>query len=620
MAKGFKRKYFSLAAIAATVSTVVLQAEASQIAQIQKVIVSADKSSEAIEDVSDDIEVIDAQEIEELGIESLKDLLQYAVGVTQSSNGGLGKANAIYLRGLANDKVLILIDGVRFNDPSNISGPSSEHLLLQNIERVEIIKGAQSGIWGADAAAGVINIITKTKAQKSIDIMGGSFRTTKAAFYLADALTNKLSYSLDMNYYKTDGFSAITPYRKNPKDYESDGYINRNVRFKVEYNDESFSLDTGGFYINAYNEADGYNPKSFAPDPNSRNNDKFKYYAIFLNGSKDLQKHHFSFHLDSTTTQRYFLDTSWGVNYFEGKTSTVEVRDTFRYDNGKLQLGGGTQRYKSDYSDTGAKSGSIDYDDSYVYFTNFNRFGSLILQENVRYDAYDKFDNQVTGKIGAKYALGGVSLFANIAKAYNIPNQIKMINPWGKANFNLQPEKSRSYDIGIEAYGAKLVYFVEHVKNLISWFDPDYNSYGDEYYKNFSGTSKFKGVEASYRQAVGEDIFAQIGFTYLQPKDSQGNYLPRRAKTRYSYALSWYPTAKHTININGYYVGKRYDDATKSKKTGNYNVTNLSLSHQFAKNYRGYVRVQNIFNRRYQEVYGYAAQPRSFYIGIEGSF
>lgn len=128
MAKGFKRKYFSLAAITATISLITLSAEASSVVALQKVVVSATKEKDAIKYCTDDIEIITAKEIEQRGIKRLKDLLSYIGSTAIVSNGGAGKATSLYLRGMDNDKVLILIDGVRFNDPSNFNGPSIEHL------------------------------------------------------------------------------------------------------------------------------------------------------------------------------------------------------------------------------------------------------------------------------------------------------------------------------------------------------------------------------------------------------------------------------------------------------------------------------------------------------------
>ncbi len=617
VAKGFKKKYFSLAAIAATVSMVQLGAVASEVAQIEKVVVSASKMSEAADEVTEDIEVFDASDIEELGARNLAELLQFASGVSIVSNGGIGKASSLYLRGLNSDKVLVLIDGVRFNDPSNIAGVDFWQIMLDNVERVEIIKGAQSGIWGADAASGVINIITKP--QKSFKLSYGSFDTYNAR--LATAQKNgSFFYNLALSYFKTDGYSAITPYKKNPKDYEADGYINRKLHFKTGFDDGDVHFDIGTIYINAYNEADGYNPKTYQPDPNSRNNDKFHYNAYFVNTKKSFANHQLSLHADTTTTKRYFLDTTWGVDRFRGESENVELRDSFDYTAGKAQIALGYQRFGSKYHDTSANEGSVSYHDKYGYIVNKNRFGNLIFMQNIRYDNYDRFKNQWTGKVGVRYNFAKGAIFANYATAYNVPNQIKMINPWGKPNFNLNPEKTRSYDIGVEGYGARVVYFEERVKDLINWYDPDYDTYGDEYYTNFAGTSKFKGIEASIAYALSDELFAKLSYTYLDPKDAQGNYLPRRARQKVGLILNYYPTSEHTITFNGYYVGERYDDAAKTKQTGKYFVANLTLSHQFAKNFKGSVIIKNIFDRRYQEVYGYGAEPRGFYVAIEGRF
>ncbi len=618
MAKGFKGKYFSLAAITATVSMVQLQALAASV-EIQKVVVSASKYEEPLKEVTDDVTVITAEDIEEHRLRTLKDALEYASGVNVVSNGGVGKATSLYLRGLANDKVLILIDGVRYNDPSNIAGPSIEHLLLNNVERIEIIKGAQSGIWGSDAASGVINIITSKQKAKKLSALVGSFATKDIKGLYTDQ-KNNIFYSLALNYYDTNGFSAITPYNENPKDFEADGYTNKSAQLKLAYLFSGGSLEVGSHFIDAKNEADGYNPQTYAPDPNSKNDDKFKYYVYYLNGSYTFGSHELKLHIDTTKTKRKFLDTTWGVNRFEGKTANLELQDRFDYGFGVLQTGVGYQRFKSFYSEVAGKSGDVSYDNGYGFVVNKNRFGNLLLTQNIRYDSFDAFKNQWTGKVGARYSFGALNLFANWGRAYNVPNQIKMINPWGVSNFNLNPEKTTSWDVGIEAYGVKIVYFEERVKDLIGWFDPDSNQWGDEYYKNYSGTSKFKGFELTYQQAITDTLLAKLGFTYLNPKDAKGNYIPRRAKTKYSYSLVWYPSEEHRIALEGYYVGKRWDDATKSVKTGSYNVTNLTASHQFAQNFKGFVQIRNIFDRRYQEVYGYGTTPRSYYVGIEASF
>ncbi|MDY0051900.1 MAG: TonB-dependent receptor plug domain-containing protein, partial [Aliarcobacter sp.] len=125
-------------------------------------VTSATKTTQSIKDVTSNVEVITKEEIEERHFTTVTEALNTLSGVSIISNGGLGGASTLNIRGTSNNRTLILIDGVKFKDHSSISGTDISTLMITDIERIEVIKGAQSGIWGADAAAGVINIITKS--------------------------------------------------------------------------------------------------------------------------------------------------------------------------------------------------------------------------------------------------------------------------------------------------------------------------------------------------------------------------------------------------------------------------------------------------------------------------
>ena len=129
-------------------------------------VTSATKTEQSIKDVTSNIDVITAEDIEARKFKTVVEALQTLPGIQVSSSGGLGQLSQIYLRGMGTDKTLVLIDGIRYNDITTPNGAANfEHLMINDIERIEVIKGAQSSIWGADASAGVINIITKS-AQK----------------------------------------------------------------------------------------------------------------------------------------------------------------------------------------------------------------------------------------------------------------------------------------------------------------------------------------------------------------------------------------------------------------------------------------------------------------------
>ncbi len=583
--------------------------------EVPTVIVTANKLPQHT--TTEDVTVITKEEIEEKGFTSLKELLEYLVGAEIVANGGVGKVTSFYLRGMDSNKVLILIDGIRYNDPSNIAGASLEHLLLDGVERVEIIKGAQSGVWGSSAASGVINIITSKKGKREFSLEGGSFVTKKVG--VSVGTQEPWFYFLSYNYFKTDGFSAITPYNQDPRDFEADGYRNQNAKATLGYEGETLKATLGAFLIDAKNEADGYDPSTFSPDPNSKNDDKFKYNSYFATYLKQINNHKVKIKASFNDTKRKFLDTTWGVKQFEGKYSNVELQDQVFYPNSATLLGVGYDKYESSYQKVDKTKGDIDYSGKYLFLDNVNYSGNVIFTQNFRYDDFDAFKDQLTGKLGIKYNLRPLSIFFNVGKAYNVPNQIKMINPWGVSNFDLDPEKTTSFDSGFELQGLKAVYFLEKVKNLIEWYDPNPNNFGDEYYTNIAGTSKFKGVEVSYSTSL-DNSFLELGFTYLDPKDSKGNYLPRRAKTKYTYSLTSYLQPNLALVINGYYVGKRWDDPNKTIKTGSYNVTNLTTTYSLSSNLKLSFKVKNLFDRKYQEVYNYGVTPRSYYLSLKANF
>ena len=125
-------------------------------------ITSATKSEQKLKDVTSNVDVITSQDIEDRKFKTVSEALNSLSGVSFSRNGGVGQPSSLYLRGMDSSKTLVLIDGIRLNDTTSINGADFSHFMINDIERIEVIKGAQSSIWGADASAGVINIITKS--------------------------------------------------------------------------------------------------------------------------------------------------------------------------------------------------------------------------------------------------------------------------------------------------------------------------------------------------------------------------------------------------------------------------------------------------------------------------
>ncbi len=616
MAKGFKKRYFSLAAITATVSMVTLSAQAASVEAIQKVVVSADKSEKSVEEVTDDVTVITAEEIAERGWESLDEALREAVGLDIVQTGGYGQPASLYLQGLNPNQTLILIDGIRYNDPTNLNGAALELIDLDNIERIEIIRGPQSGVWGADAVAGVINIVTKRPKigiSGGWKVEGGSFTTLKTSANIYKA--SKTGYfGVALERYHTKGFSAYSAkpgdklYGTNASDLplEDDGYDNRRIDIKAGTTVGGALLSAQFIKLNATVHYDNFGAD--APDsPYTINKIDDTFMKLGL--AKKIASNDLKLHYNYSNFQR----SQYGG--YEGSVRELEVADKIDYGLGKMQIGLGWQRfYQKKSAGVLTKDG---YQNRYFFATNSNTFGDLLLSQALRYDRYDKFKNKFTYKLGAKYTFyKDFFMSANVATGYKAPSIFQL---GYNATNGLQPEKSIGYNLTLGNAFVSVTYFDNRVKDLITYVDPDndWNTPNDYYY-NASGTSKFRGYEVRAHKDFFDQFYMQLGYTYLSAKDAAGNRLPRRAKQKFTYSLSWYPTNEHTININGYYVGERKD--TDGSKIGKYNVTNLILSHNFAKHITGFVKINNLFNRFYQEVAGYTTPDRSYYIGLRASY
>jgi vitamin B12 transporter len=188
--------------VALSIITTSLLASSYDIGSIE--VTSPSKSPQSIQDITSNIQVITQEELEEKNYTTIAEALNSLSGINYTSNGGLGNTTSILVRGMDNKRVLVLIDGINYKDPSSTSGTSFGHLMINDIERIEVVKGAQSSVWGNDATAGVINIITK-KAQKglhsSINIEKGSFNTNIVKANISNKTT--LLYLFKILLYKT---------------------------------------------------------------------------------------------------------------------------------------------------------------------------------------------------------------------------------------------------------------------------------------------------------------------------------------------------------------------------------------------------------------------------------
>ena len=580
-------------------------------------VTSATKSEQSIKDVTSNIDVITKEEIEDRQFTTVTEALNSIPSISVTSNGGLGSSSSIYLRGMGTEKTLVLIDGVRYQDPSNTSGANFSHLMINDIERIEVIKGAQSGIWGADASAGVINIITK-KAKKgthgSVNLEAGSFDTKKYAASISHG-TEKFDIKFNASKLKTDGFTSQVPDGKNVDDFEKDAYENRTISINTNYyidDKNKLSLDIKD--IDATAEYDG-GPFGDTAEQKA-NNDTFKSdidTTLYKFGySRKIDNHNIKIKYELSKFKRHEKGTTSGVLKFSGKTQNIEINDEYKYlDNSFLVFGLGANKDDVDYIKADRTTNEKDSKGKYLYLTNSNNIDKLIFTQSLRYDSYNNFDNELTGKVGVKYNVNSdLSLSSNIGSAYNVPSIIYQLNPWGTANDELEPEKTKSFDIGFTYNGFTATYFRSKVDNLIEWSGGGF--------KNVEGESNFKGVELSYKKEVLSDTLLSLGYIKLNAEDENSEKLTRRAARTFKFGVDYFGFEDFHFNVNGEYIGdRRESDGTQ---TGRYTLWNSVINYKINKKFSTYLKVDNIFDKEYQTVKGYATASRSAYLGIKYSF
>ncbi|HIP19078.1 MAG TPA: TonB-dependent receptor [Sulfurovum sp.] len=586
-------------------------------------VISANKTKQSISETTSNMEVITAEDIQEKGYQSVAQVIATVSGIQVAQSGGLGQPSSFFVRGMDSGSVLVLIDGMRLNDPSTTNGTALlDSLTTSNIEQIEIIKGGSSSIWGSNASAGVINIITKEPKEGlhgSLGLSYGSYNTRGVDADLAYK-DEKFTAQVLGSYLKTDGFSALSP-----RDAEADGYENKNGNLKLGYAfdennkirlsynryktntqyDDSFSLDQANDdYSHATSDQSNYAlDYDFSLDN----------YTALLHASKgEYEREYF--------TSGFFGD---GVNAYKATLKEYSLINKYDYTLGKVVLG---LEYKdidgfNQFNDYPASEAA--YTNKAIYLSNIYKFNeSTLFETNLRYDNYDEFENKTTYKIGLKHDhdfIKGFATSANYYTSYNAPSSFQLANT-AFGTF-LKPSYTTGFDI---TAGYKKLFIVTYFNNKVEDFvDYDNVNYG---YFNIDGKSKFSGLEVSSAYSPLTNLLLSANYTHLIDFEKEdGSDLPRRAKDSLNASVTYYTDNHMHFGVDAQYIGDRIDTdggypISADVPTGNYTLWNLNFAAEIAEDLDLNINARNIFDKEYQSVYGYATEGASLYAKLKYSF
>lgn len=578
------------------------------------IVISASRVESKRVETGSSITVLNETYLKENQSRTVAELLQDVPGVNVANTGGLGKSTSVYIRGADSNKTLVIIDGIEVNDLSSISsGYSFANLMASNIERIEVLKGSQSALWGSDAMGGVINIVTKKgKAEftPSMSLEVGENNYTRGKISYSGA-KNGSHYSFSASQINTDGFSS----RSNESD--DDSYENKTVALKAGHQfNNIFSMDTVLRYSEATSEYDDY----YGTVDDSGYYNTNRQHQAKLNSHLDLLDHKWKNRFSVAFSDSKNEDFSYSSTEYEGQ----KIKTDFQSDYFLNTYNDYTQRisFIAEHENNKYQSWSMD-EKQRIETTGIVLDYGIDWQKNVfinaaiRGDFNSEFDDTTTYHLDMSAWLNdGTRLHSSYGTGVKNPTLGQLygeVIAWGySGNPDLTPEESRSWDAGIEYNFPDVDAYVD-----LTYFNSLYTdmiTYDSDTYYNLDDEATARGIELTGNLRITEDFRANASYTFMETDDGDGDELLRRAKHSASLNANYKYTPNLSANIGVRYVGDRLDYS--DVELDDYTVINIGAIWQVHQHIALNARLENAFDEDYEEVSGYNTAERTLYVGI----
>ncbi|MCJ7499097.1 TonB-dependent receptor [bacterium] len=601
---------------------------------VTEVVVTATRLETPDEKVASSVTVITAQEIEASGVNSVSEILNTVPGLDIFRLGGVGQQSSVLLRGADPAHLLVLVDGFAVNDPGSPKGTFNwAHMMAENIERIEVLRGPQSTLYGSDAMAGVINIITKRgkgELNAILKLEAGSFETRSGRLIIDGG--DKLNYSLALSATESEGISVAEEADGNT---EKDGYRNLSMSGRIDV-----PVGTGGELtvtarmLDSESDLDEINGNTFLfeDDPNStiEENQLFAGTRLLLDllGGRLEQSFGISM-VDYERTYRNPPDASNPNDDLEiddGVTLALNLQSTFDLGRGGLLTAGldleeDRARSQADFSGFPITVDQHEVSRTGAYLQEQISIGeSVSLIAGGRLDDHDGFDDQFTYRIGTSIRMdGGWKIRGTWATGFKAPTIYQLYNS-SSGNPNLNAETSKGWDVGVDKD-------IDSLRGTLglTWFG---NSFEDLI--DFSGFTYFNvqeaktaGMEAFAELRPAEALNVRIGYTVLDTEDvTTGEDLIRRPEEKVTVNTDYRFGERGQLNLTAIFVGDRTDRdfstwPAATVTLDSYTLLNLAGSLAISDKLKLTGRVENLLDEQYQEVFGYGTAGISAYLGIK---
>lgn len=601
-----------------------LQVSAANTQQVEEVIVSASLLPLEATRSANAITVIDSEQIKSRAALSVSDLLRDVPGLAVSRSGVLGSLTDIRARGAEANHLLVLVDGVEINDPSQSDQLNWGTLSTTDIERIEIVRGPQSSMRGSDAIAGIINIITASADKPfSADVYSeaGSWSTTRNGFSLGHQ-SGKFNVRFGASHIESEG----TNIRPLTGSTDRDGYRNTGLNLKAKYQfNEQTALSFTSRYTNGMAEFDD----SFGEDHYSDFNRGLTQITSSYNSNDGLWSH------SASIAVANFENDNFNAGSPNGSTESSKQNYSYigsRYwevANQRLSLA--LKREEEEFKQFGGWATGADANrfverntDSVALEYRFDPNDSITLALSSRYEDNDQFKSSTTQRFEAIYQHHENLRFRGAwGTAVKNPTFTELYGIYGgfQSNPNLIPEKSKSWELGFDRSLLEgrlefaATYFDAQLENEISGFGMPQNA---------NGLSERQGAELSSSLVVNDSLSVTAAYTYTDSVDASGIDEKRRPKNIGSINLAWQAQPDTKVNVNIQYNGSQIDSALAwgdpDVTLKAFTLVNVNVAYSPSNLLDVYMSLNNLFDVDYQEVNGYATLGFGANLGLRYKF
>ena len=573
----------------------------------------------------------------------MSDLLAQTPGVAVTRNGGIGAATALRIRGAEADQTVVIVDGVKLNDPSSVGGGYNfGNLLAGDVGRIEVLRGAQSTLWGSQAIGGVIHLTSAVPAssfESSASLEGGSRESFSAKATTGGAM-DRITWRLAASRTQTEGISAAAA------GIERDGYRNTGLSGRVNASlTEDLSADLRAIYSRGRNEFDGFPPPLFALGDTRQygvTRDFVGYAGLNLDTSGGGWTHRVAYTQTDTDRDDFNLDQAIAPRTFDGRGKNRR---------GEFQ---GTVRLPQDWTATYG----VEYESSRIRTVSPSPFAltpplvlarrvhtaggyaqatgdlapGLSLTAGVRHEDHQTFGGHTAGQGAVAWSLnsGATVVRASFGQGFKAPTLFQLYSIFG--TLALKPEQADAWDAGVEHRAGPVTVsatvFGRKVRNQIDFFVCStataqcVGRFG--FYDNVA-RAKAIGFESSAAMTI-DQLTIDANYTLTDTKNtSPGN--PNRGKT-----LARRP--RHTGNVNAdyrwplristgigaRYVGSSFDNAANTVVLKDHVVVDFRAAWELRDGVELYGRVENLFDERYANAAGYGQPGRGVFAGFRSRF